>query len=742
MFRLIKRLVWSDAPAQKVDPPHFESPAVLYLIPDASNNYLRRCLFQQAFVTLTASSDLLTVTNLMHDPSQGTLAEVSFEVLPEMEMCLYQVVEDGEVKHGFKFINTQAQPTLPEAAIMALEFDDEDTAATFQSAVAYILHFKESPQRPFNASQAGAYVEFEGLQRPEESEKRSDRQKAELTKTIVDVPVAVPQAAEASLYPEFRDSDDEDYPEIPQVEQEKAKRLEFARVAIQELSHLYALPELLFMSPAHLYEFNLKASQYTLIAVNLAFVVVRPRPQTYSLELVQNGSLLMKTSIGKDFAFEADPGQSRFRWRARGRLWDCVLAEDITRLTPLLARAIVEVEYEADLEVAFPDPSDQQYLLGTGEDSQMVSIASSAEPEVAAGAWGEEENVGFLEGEKITDSAQGYAGSLIFATRQNRVDILRSEGEEFHQLSSGIGPLFTRNHESVEPGRLLVYQQDSKGLLYDSAHKDTIYCADLQRGQIVDEWKLPTPVTQLSTVFKFAEKTAEQSLLALGPAGVFELDPRLSTPSKVAREKTYKSAVDFTCIAANPEGGFAVGNTKGEIRLFKEPGQIAKTQLPGLGKRLLGLEVTADGEWVLGTAANCLMLVPVLSHGKNGFVARLGADKRPITPFNISLEDQTSLGIKELNYTPAHFNSSPDGHETAIVTSTGPFIITWDFQKLKKRLKTKNFRGCYTVSPIQITKVADLPVRSDFRVGMDSQVLVTMPSMITLQKRLQGLKLA
>ena len=741
MFRFIKRLVWSEAPAQKTQPPQFESPAVLYLIPDPANNYLRRCLFQQAYVTVTASSDLLTVTNLMHDPSQGTVAEISFIVTAEMDMCLYQVVEDGQVKHGFKFLNTQSQAVLPVEAIIALEFDDEDTAAAFQCAVAYIFHCKENPHKPFNPEQADAYVEYEGLQRPEDSQKRTYQQRAELTKTVTDAPEQV-EAVQPSLYPEFHDSDEEDYPEIPQVEQEKAKRLEFARLAVQELSHLYNLSQLLYMSPAHLYEYSLKTSQYTLIAVNVAFVLLRPKPQTYSLEVVQSGTLLMQTPIGKDFSFEADQNQGRFRWRGRGRLWECVLSEDITRLTPLLARAVVEVEYQEDLEVAFPDPSDQEYLLGTGIDSQMVSIASSSEPEVAAGAWEEEENIGFLTGEKITDSAQGYTGSYIFATRQNRVDILQSEGEEFRQVPSGVGPLTTRSGESLEPHRILVYNQDSTGLLYDATHKDTVYCTDLTRGTVVEEWKLPTPLTQLSTVFKFAEKTAERNVLALGPSGVFEIDPRLSTPSKVAREKTYKTAMDFTCIAPNPEGGFAVGNSKGEIRLFKEPGQIAKTQLPGLGKKLISVEVTSDGEWVLGTAATSLMLVPVLSHGKNGFVARLGADKRPITPFNITLEDQTSLGIKELNYTPARFNSAPDGRETAIVTSTGPYLITWDFGKLKKRLKTKNFRGCYTVISTQITKMADLPVRNDFRVGTDSQVLVTLPSMITLQKRLEGLKLA
>lgn len=150
-----------------------------------------------------------------------------------------------------------------DPCIMALEFSDKDTAEAFQNAIAYIMHSKESPSQPYSSASASKYVEFEGLQRPEDSQQRSYKERAELVKTVVDVPAAnpPPPPMESSLYPEFRDSDDEDYPDIPQEAQEAAKRLEFSRLAIQELSHLYSLQHILYMSAAHLYEYDLKTRQ-------------------------------------------------------------------------------------------------------------------------------------------------------------------------------------------------------------------------------------------------------------------------------------------------------------------------------------------------------------------------------------------------------------------------------------------------------------------------------------------------
>jgi len=74
-------------------------------------------------------------------------------------------------------------------------------------------------------------------------------------------------------------------------------------------------------------------------------------------------------------------------------------------------------------------------------------------------------------------------------------------------------------------------------------------------------------------------------------------------------------------------------------------------------------------------------------------------------------QDMVRYGIKEVHFTPAHFNTGTK--EEWIVTSTGPFIITWNFRLIKKD------RYQYVI------KKAAAPVVADrFRFGKDDQVVV------------------
>ena len=40
--------------------------------------------------------------------------------------------------------------------------------------------------------------------------------------------------------------------------------------------------------------------------------------------------------------------------------------------------------------------------------------------------------------------------------------------------------------------------------------------------------------------------------------------------------------------------------------------------------------------------------------------------------------------IKRIDFTPAKFNTSDTVSETSIVTSTGKFLLTWNFEKVKR----------------------------------------------------------
>ena len=58
--------------------------------------------------------------------------------------------------------------------------------------------------------------------------------------------------------------------------------------------------------------------------------------------------------------------------------------------------------------------------------------------------------------------------------------------------------------------------------------------------------------------------------------------------------KVYKTNVMFNSIGANLNGGFVVGSANGDIRMYKQMGQIAKTMLPGLGEPIKSIDVSQD----------------------------------------------------------------------------------------------------------------------------------------------------
>jgi len=60
----------------------------------------------------------------------------------------------------------------------------------------------------------------------------------------------------------------------------------------------------------------------------------------------------------------------------------------------------------------------------------------------------------------------------------------------------------------------------------------------------------------------------------------------------------------------------------------------------------------------------------------------------------LSEKDINTYNIKEINFTPAKFDNNPavisGAVETFIVTTTGPYIIKWNFKKLKQDYEKKN----------------------------------------------------
>ena len=60
----------------------------------------------------------------------------------------------------------------------------------------------------------------------------------------------------------------------------------------------------------------------------------------------------------------------------------------------------------------------------------------------------------------------------------------------------------------------------------------------------------------------------------------------------IVNSKTYKTNVLFNTISPTLSGGFAVGSANGDIRMYKQMGQIAKTMLPGLGEPIKAIDIS------------------------------------------------------------------------------------------------------------------------------------------------------
>lgn len=104
--------------------------------------------------------------------------------------------------------------------------------------------------------------------------------------------------------------------------------------------------------------------------------------------------------------------------------------------------------------------------------------------------------------------------------------------------------------------------------------------------------------------------------------------------------KQYTTKNDFSAATTTESGKIAVASNKGDIRLFDQLGKNAKvrsffflgltfgspdadvygwipclggqTALPALGDPILGIDVTADGRWLIATCKTYLLLIDTL----------------------------------------------------------------------------------------------------------------------------------
>jgi VID27 C-terminal WD40-like domain len=226
--------------------------------------------------------------------------------------------------------------------------------------------------------------------------------------------------------------------------------------------------------------------------------------------------------------------------------------------------------------------------------------------------------------------------------------------------------------------------------------------------------------------------TGEQTFLGLSGNALYRIDPRLSGNKLVDDQlKQYATKNDFSAAATTDKGYIAVASNKGDIRLFDRLGINAKTLIPALGDPIIGMDVSADGRWVLATTRTYLLLIDALQQGgkndgKLGFEKAFAKDSKPqprrlgLTPSHVAqFQHETKAPI---SFTPAKFNTGLDDKETTVITATGPFIITWSLKKVLNNRK----------DPYSIKRYTEEVKADNFKFGSDKNLIVALPNEVNM----------
>ncbi|KAJ3273273.1 hypothetical protein HDV01_004631 [Terramyces sp. JEL0728] len=309
--------------------------------------------------------------------------------------------------------------------------------------------------------------------------------------------------------------------------------------------------------------------------------------------------------------------------------------------------------------------------------------------------------------------AVGYKHNRSFVVRGNKIGVFKHGEEEDLEFATTIK-------------KVMLHQQDSSLLMMKPDDNRNVYRMDLETGKVVEEWNVDEniSVTEIAPEAKYAQLTNEQTVLGINQKSMFKIDPRLSQ-SKVVQDtsKIYSTNLQFSTIATTGDGRMVVGSEKGEIRLYDKLGKIAKTSLPGLGDPIIGIDTTENGDYVLATCKTYLLLIQTTVKGEQ----RSSFEKsiKP-TPRRLTLKPEHAAWLgPNISFTPAKFNAEQGGREKRIITSTGKFIISWNFREVKLG-KYYN----YTIKEYTEKVVAD-----NFKYGQDRDIIVALPSNVEMVKK-------
>lgn len=328
-----------------------------------------------------------------------------------------------------------------------------------------------------------------------------------------------------------------------------------------------------------------------------------------------------------------------------------------------------------------------------------------------------------------------YKNNRSYVVRGDKIGVFKTD-EDGLDFVTAIRNVSDLKGKRIDPQNPMLYMEDRALIMRDGKDENKIFKMDLERGKVIEEWSTSEKnVVQFGPAKKFDQLIPEQTVLGISKKGLFKIDPRINASDKVVQDqsKEYATNCKFSSFGTTENGYIAVGSENGDVRLYDRLGIRAKTAIPSLGQPIRHICISANGKWLLCTCDSSLLLMDLtVKTGKNSgnisFLKPFPANEN-VKTYILKIRPEHASYIatstkKAIKFTKAYFNTGLGKEEQTIVTSTGPFAVSWSLKKVLKG-DTKPY----------LMKRYDADVIEDnFEFGTDRKVIVALKDDVSISK--------
>jgi len=246
--------------------------------------------------------------------------------------------------------------------------------------------------------------------------------------------------------------------------------------------------------------------------------------------------------------------------------------------------------------------------------------------------------------------------------------------------------LKTLDNQTIHPKKILFHDKDTKMLILNQTLDTKIYSLDLENGVITSEWTLDgyNNFLDVDHAKKNGELNHDDIFLGINNKNIFQFDPRQQ--ERAINMKNYSTNPMFSSFSTTGEGHFAVGNEKGELRLYKEIGKNAKNIIKTDAESIDAVDSTKDGSLLAVTAPDCIMIYSLFANGINGYLSSI--KKFLNAPIILTLPQYIieKYGITDVRFSKAKFDNCYARSEKYIVSTIERLLVVWNLEDVVQNI--------------------------------------------------------